>query len=212
MAKLYLVRHGETDYNKTFRFQGQTDIPLNETGLDQARQVGEHFRDIPLAAVYSSSLKRAFSTAEAIAEPKGLTPVACDEFMELNFGKWEGMHSQVIAEEYAEDWEAYFRHPGSYQIPGGESMRQVQERSYARLKEILAAHPEGDVAVVAHGGIIRVLVCTLLGMDLDRVWNIHVANSSTTCFYYWGESYTLEYANMNYYLKQPGMEVNFKAR
>ena len=96
MAKLYLVRHGETDYNNTMRFQGQTDIPLNQTGVEQAEKLAAFFKDIPLDAVYSSSLQRAGKTAEIIAEAKGLEPVSLDALKEMSFGIWENMNSSDI--------------------------------------------------------------------------------------------------------------------
>lgn len=200
MAKLYLVRHGETDFNKTLRFQGQTDVPLNEKGKEQAQKMATYFRNIPLTAIYSSSLQRAYSTAEILGSVKNLAPVKVDSFREINFGQWEGGHSTVIKEQYGSVWQDFFKNPAIAKAPGGESMGDLQNRAFPALQKILASHPEGDVAVVAHGGIIRVLMCSMLGLDVNRTWHLHVANAATTCFYYWGDSYTLEYANLDHYL------------
>ncbi|HAY61810.1 MAG: alpha-ribazole phosphatase [Acidaminococcaceae bacterium] len=207
MAKLYLIRHGETEYNTTYRFQGQSDIPLNKNGKRQAGRLAAFFRGIPLDAIYCSSLGRARETAETIAKAKGLTPVALDAFQELRFGKWEGMTGQDIQKQYAKEWKDFFANPANTIVPGGESMNDVQQRAYPALRKILEKYPQGDVALVAHGGILRVLICTMLGVDLNRTWHLHVGNASTTCFYYWGNSYTLEYANMTYYLGEPSLEL-----
>lgn len=207
MAKLYLVRHGETEYNHSFRFQGQTDVPLNEAGRAQAEKVGAFFKTIPLAALYCSSLQRARTTAEAIGREKKLEPVALDVFREIDFGRWEGQNSSALQETYGDEWKNFFAAPADTRVPGGESMKDVQLRAYPALQKILEAHPDGDVALVAHGGIIRVLFCAMLGIDLNRMWHLHVGNASTTCFYYWGRSYTLEYANVNYYLDALSLEV-----
>ena len=116
MAKLYLVRHGETDFNKTLRFQGQTDVPLNEKGKEQAQKMAAYFRNIPLAAIYSSSLQRAYSTAEILGSVKNLAPVRVDSFREINFGQWEGGHSTVIKEQYGSVWEDFFKNPANTSV------------------------------------------------------------------------------------------------
>ncbi len=199
MAKLYLIRHGETDYNNALRFQGQTDIPLNQKGIEQAEKAADFFRDIPLQAIYTSTLIRAKTTAEIIAGVKGMDVQETDALREMSFGIWENMNSKDIQKKYAKEWKDFFASPARTTIPQGESMLDVQKRAYPTVQEILDRYPEGDVAFVAHGGIIRVLMCTMLGLDLNRAWHLHVGNASITCFYYWGRSYTLDFANLTRY-------------
>ena len=199
MAKLYLIRHGETDYNNTMRFQGQIDIPLNRKGIEQAEKVADFLKDIPLQAIYTSSLQRARTTAEIIGRVKKIEPQETDALREMSFGIWENMNSKDIQKKYAKEWKDFFASPASTTIPKGESMSDVQKRAYPVVQQILDEHPEGDVAFVAHGGIIRVLICTMLGLDLNRAWHLHVGNASVTCFYYWGRSYTMDYANLTQY-------------
>ncbi|MBR4907912.1 MAG: alpha-ribazole phosphatase [Acidaminococcaceae bacterium] len=199
MAKLYLIRHGETDYNNALRFQGQTDIPLNQKGIEQAEKVARFLKDVPLQAIYTSSLQRARTTAEIIGRAKGLEPQTTDALREMSFGIWENMNSKNIQKKYAKEWKDFFASPAKTKIPEGESMSEVQQRAYPEVQRILDQYPEGDVAFVAHGGIIRVLICTMLGLDLNRSWHLHVGNASITCFYYWGRSYTLDYSNLTQY-------------
>ncbi len=199
MAKLYLIRHGETDYNSELRFQGQIDIPLNWKGIEQAEKVADFLKDIPLQVIYTSTLQRARTTAEIIGKAKGIKPQETDALREMSFGIWENLNSKDIQKNYAKEWKDFFASPASTKIPKGESMSDVQKRAYPVVQQILDEHPEGDVAFVAHGGIIRVLICTMLGLDLNRAWHVHVGNASITCFYYWGRSYTLDYANLTQY-------------
>ena len=199
ITEFIVVRHGETDYNNSLRFQGQIDIPLNQKGIEQAEKVAGFLKDIPLQAIYSSSLKRARTTAEIIGRVKGIEPQTTDALREMSFGIWENMNSSDIQKKYAKEWKDFFASPASTKIPQGESMSDVQKRAYPVVQQILDQYPEGDVAFVAHGGIIRVLICTMLGLDLNRAWHLHVGNASVTCFYYWGRSYTLDYANLTQY-------------
>ena len=199
MAKLYLIRHGETDYNSELRFQGQIDIPLNWKGIEQAEKVADFLKDIPLQVIYTSTLQRARTTAEIIGKAKGIKPQETDALREMSIGIWENLNSKDIQKNYAKEWKDFFASPASTKIPKGESMSDVQKRAYPVVQQILDEHPEGDVAFVAHGGIIRVLICTMLGLDLNRAWHLHVGNASITCFYYWGRSYTLDYANLTQY-------------
>ena len=116
MAKLYLIRHGETDYNNAMRFQGRTDILLNQKGIEQAEKAAEFFRDIPLQAIYTSSLKRARTTAEIIGKVKGLEPQATDALQEMSFGIWENMNSKDIQKKYAKEWKDFFASPATTTI------------------------------------------------------------------------------------------------
>ena len=152
-----------------------------------------------MQAIYTSTLIRAKTTAEIIAGVKGMDVQETDALREMSFGIWENMNSKDIQKKYAKEWKDFFASPARTTIPQGESMLDVQKRAYPTVQEILDRYPEGDVAFVAHGGIIRVLMCTMLGLDLNRAWHLHVGNASITCFYYWGRSYTLDYANLTRY-------------
>ena len=140
MAKLYLIRHGETDYNNAMRFQGRTDILLNQKGIEQAEKAAEFFRDIPLQAIYTSSLKRARTTAEIIGKVKGLEPQATDALQEMSFGIWENMNSKDIQKKYAKEWKDFFASPATTTIPQGEcACRECVHNLFLLLGPVLHA-------------------------------------------------------------------------
>ena len=186
MGRLYLIRHGETDSNKSFRFQGQTDIELNEKGLAQAELLAEHFKNIRLDAVYSSSLTRARQTAAPLAAVHGLEVQPVEDIKEIAFGEWD----------------EFFKNPALCHVPGGENFTDVAARVEPFFKRCLAEMDEKDIAVVSHGGIIRVLLCLFLGVDLNKIWNFSVGNCSTTTLAKWrGYNTVLECTNETYYLR-----------
>lgn len=200
MRKIYLVRHGETAYNDSMRIQGQSDIPLNEKGLQQAREVGAFFKNAKLAGVCSSPLVRAHRTAEEIAKWHNLPVYTLEDLKEISFGEWEGHSCPEIDALKPHSWEDFFEHPAYNLIPGGESLDQVKKRVLHALKVALQEYSEGDLVLAAHGGAIKVLICSLLGMDLDNIWRIRVLNASTTCFSLYKDKFSLEYTNLHYYL------------
>lgn len=143
---LYLVRHGETDWNRARRIQGSTDIPLNETGREQARAAGRLLARRKWDAVYASPLSRAFETAAIIAREVGAdTPVAVEALVERHYGEAEGL----------EDIELNRRFPGDTPVPGRETRTAVVERVIPALIELAEQHPEQSIIVVSHGGVIR---------------------------------------------------------
>ncbi len=144
---ILLVRHGETDWNRERRVQGHADRPLNEHGRAQAAALADELADEPLDAVYSSDLARAYETARAVAERHGLEVTVARELRERNFGTWEGLL----------DTEILARFPEAHEGPWGddETQEQMSERVAAALERIAAAHPGGQVLVVAHGGPLR---------------------------------------------------------
>ena len=202
MGRLYLIRHGETDSNKCFRFQGQTDIELNANGRQQAEMLAEHFKNIPLDAVYCSSLKRARQTAGPLAKTHGLEVQPVDAIKEIAFGEWEGLTFDEINAKGLGQVDEFFKNPGLCQVPGGENFTAVAARVEPFFKECLKLMDEKDIAVVSHGGIIRVLLCLFLGVDLNNIWSFSVANCSTTTLAKWrGYNTVLESTNAHYYLR-----------
>ncbi len=202
MGRLYLIRHGETDSNKDFRFQGQTDIELNDKGRKQAQLLAQHFKDIRLDAVYCSSLKRARCTAQPLAELHGFAVQPVDDIKEIAFGEWEGLSYDEINSKGLGQIDEFFKNPALCHVPGGENFSDVAARVEPFFKHCLAEMEKKDIAVVSHGGIIRVLLCLFLGLDMNKIWNFSVGNCSTTTLAKWrGYSTVLESTNATYYLR-----------
>lgn len=151
MTDLYLVRHGETDWNRARRIQGLTDIPLNDTGRQQARLTGMLLTRRPITKVYASPLGRARETAQIIAEALGLdSPELRDAFVERDYGAAEGMDFHEID----------VRYPSGTEVPGRESRDAVAARVVPALQAVAAEHPGESIVVVSHGGAIRAALMT----------------------------------------------------
>ena len=165
ITRIFLVRHGETEWNATRRAQGQADVPLNDAGRRQASGAAAQLDGVELSAVYSSDLSRALDTARPIAEARGLSVEIDPAFREIDQGEWEGLVTEEIHRRWPELW-GPARHWS--QRPGGESPEQVQKRALEGLARIVEHHPQGQVAVVSHGGTIRWLAAHALGYDMEE--------------------------------------------
>lgn len=151
MTELYLVRHGETDWNAARRIQGRTDIPLNETGRSQARAAGELLARRRWDAVYASPLDRAFETARIIADRVGVDEVTLvDELVERDYGDAEGLDYETIDANF----------PEGTLVPGQETRQQVADRVVPALVALAEKHPGEKLLVVSHGGAIRSVLQT----------------------------------------------------
>lgn len=179
-TRIYLVRHGETTWNRERRCQGVSDIPLSDTGIQQAECLSAALAHAPLSAVYASDLVRARHTAEIIAAPHKL-PVSCDaRLRELNQGRLEGSDLNNLLSEHPELLREWLKTPADVTMPGGESMRALQARASRALEEIIAHHQEQSVAVIAHNLCNLSLVCRLIGLDLNLFRSIRMDNASIT--------------------------------
>lgn len=160
---LYLVRHGETDWNRDRRIQGSTDIPLNDTGREQARATGRLLASRHWDAVIASPLSRAFETGAIIAEELGLPrPATDDDLVERQYGEAEGLDYRRMAERF----------PGDTPVPGRESREEVLARVMPALVAIAQSHEDEAVIVVSHGGVIRsVLSAVDPGRDHPAITN-----------------------------------------
>ena len=202
MKKIYLIRHGQTAANNGKMFQGSLDYSLNPSGLAQAQKLGEYFADIHLDAIYSSPMLRARMTAAAIATRKNMAYRTVSGLEEANFGQWEGMTFDEIYQRWPEQMDKFFMEPASWQPPGGESFAMVQQRALAAFQQILDRSEEGSaVAIVSHGGIVRVQLSHILGMPLDNMWRLSAHNVSVTSLSEWDGNYIVDTINDYHFLK-----------
>jgi len=177
LTRIYLIRHAETTWNAEGRLQGTLDAPLSERGQRQAENLVEALRQVPFAAVYSSPLERAYGTARALAEAHGLTTIAIEAFREMNQGEWEGRRVDEVAAEYGESLKMWRDSPAETRLPGGESLAEVAKRAAAAFGDVAARHPGGTIAIVAHGGVNKTILLTLLGAPLAHHWRLRQGNA-----------------------------------
>jgi len=175
---VYLVRHGETVWNKERRFQGVTDVPLSDRGRWQAARLARRFRHTGLSAIYSSDLSRAYETARIIAEPHGLEVRIMPEFREMNFGEWEGLSASEISEGYGSLYEDWLADPGAVPPPGGESLESVLSRALQGLQRLVLLHEDQEILVVTHGAVLMALGCHVNGEPFASFWRYYQANSA----------------------------------
>lgn len=177
ITRICLVRHGETEWNTERRIQGQIDIALNPTGLDQATAVGSWLRNAGIVALYSSDLKRAWATAQAIGAALGLSPVAVPEMRERRYGIFEGLTYDEARARFPEGYAAFARRDADYSFDRGESLKQMAARVTGKLEEIAAAHPRQNVAVVLHGGVLDIVNHFVRGNPLEMPRDFLIPNA-----------------------------------
>jgi len=177
--ELWLIRHGQTDWNLIGRWQGQTrHAPgLNDTGRAQALAVRNQLKDANFSAIYSSDLLRARQTAELIAEPLGLTVVLEPRLREINLGAWEGMFSGEIEAQYSRELTERVRDPFNTRAPQGESPSDMMERVVVAVNDIAEEHTDESVIIVSHGVSLAIIICHTQGLPLNEVYE-HVPENA----------------------------------
>ena len=167
MTQLICIRHGETDWNRQQRFQGQIDVPLNATGLAQAQRLATHLAAEPPDLLFSSDLQRARQTAQPLATAWGLPVTPVPGLREQSFGMLEGLDVPTIQREHPTLWQDWLLHHGDFALPRGESLRQFHTRVLATVHELAEQSAGLRVAVVTHGGVLDMLWRTCNGPSLD---------------------------------------------
>lgn len=158
-CNLLLIRHGETEWNREGRYQGHADPPLSPSGSEQARRVARACAGLELQAVCSSDLRRALQTAAPVAAAHRLPITADPRLRELNFGDWDGRLAQDVIDGNPAAWNAWYADPVQIAPPGGETAEALWQRFYGgALAEIRRRFPRGTVAVITHGGPLRLLL------------------------------------------------------
>lgn len=230
VTTLYLIRHGETEGADVKRYKGSIDVPLSDKGIVQIRKTADFvFRHLKISeeakkrsylndihtpysdnsgapalnAVYCSDLSRAIKSAEIVAEPYGLSPIANPAFRERNFGVWEGMSFPEIKEQYPSEFEAWASDPVRFSPVGGESTADMNDRVMPALNEILfkgtvpdlrteqsgvvesGLSPAQNIALVAHGGVNRIILCNIMGVPLENVFRVEQDFAAVNIIEFW---------------------------
>jgi broad specificity phosphatase PhoE len=180
-VKLFLVRHGETEWNKLGRFQGQNDNSLNELGLAQARDTARAALSWKPAALYSSPLYRTMQVAEEISRLVGLSVIPDPRLKELDLGELEGVTGEEMRTGWPKVYQTWRNDPQTVMMPGGESLVQLQERIWQALQSLENAYYQGDVIVmVSHNFAIRALCGKLLGLPLSHFHRMYLSLGSVS--------------------------------
>jgi len=165
---LYFVRHGETTYSRSGGYCGDLDAELTENGIKMAEAFATAHKTIDWAAVYVSPMKRTIATAKPLCDAIGLEMQLRDGLKEIRYGEWEGLTQEHVKEHYADDYIRWLAEPAWNAPPGGETSVQIASRASLVVAEIEQKHKTGNVLVVSHKATIRIILCSLLGIDLGR--------------------------------------------
>ncbi len=177
MAKLILVRHGETDWNVEGRYQGQADPPLNSQGLQQARSLAKKLKGRDLELLVSSPLRRAAQTARILAEKLKLPVFFDNRLMEIHQGDWQTLLRSEIEQLYPELFHRWETEPWQVTPPNGENMFQVQQRVNAFLDELLLNHPDACIGIVTHRIPIALIKLRYQDLQTNIVRSLHLPNT-----------------------------------
>ncbi len=174
MSRLLLVRHGQTERNSAQRYWGRTDVKLSPAGIRQAERLRDRLAEAPLSAVYSSDLRRASATAEIIASRHDVAVTTCPELREIDFGGIEGLTFDEARQLYPEVVRLWAEQSPKLKYPAGDSITEFSNRVISFVPR-LAKHTEQEtVLIVAHSGVLRTLLCQLLGMETRHLWQIRL--------------------------------------
>ena len=174
VTRIIAIRHGETAWNVDTRIQGHLDIPLNDTGLWQARQLARALADEPVAAIYTSDLQRARATAQAVADTTGAPLTPEPDLRERSFGHFQGRTFAQIEAELPEDALRWRKRDPHYAPEGGESLTSLRTRIDNTVHRLAARHPGELVVLVAHGGVLDVIYRLATGQEIQapRTWQL----------------------------------------
>ena len=200
MLRLWLGRHGETEWNLEGRYQGQVDTALSARGRRQGEALARALDDAVLDAVIASPLSRAVETAAGAARRHGLTVVTDPRWTEINHGEWEGMYSTDIARTDGARLEAWHQAPETVTMPGGESLADVRARVVDALADVTVRYDGQTILVVAHDAVNKVLLAEILGLTPAHFWRFKQDNGCLNLLEYGSGSWRIVTLNATSHL------------
>jgi len=199
---IFLIRHGNTEFNKKKIFRGHYDVPLDEIGMKQAEKTGKFLKEIDFDIIYSSPLSRAYKTAEIIKEyqSKDVKVIKEEGFTDLNFGDWEGKGYDEVNSLYPEIFNLWLSDPYKVTIPNGEMMLDAQRRSWKTLKKIVTGSPDSVITIVTHRIITKLLISKMLGINKSGFWKINQDPCCINIFEYNYGTFFVSKLNYNFHI------------
>lgn len=191
-TQVFLVRHGETEWNLVGKMQGHSDSPLTAVGIAQADALADGMKNQKFSALYSSDLVRAYETARRIATKNHLTIITDNRLRERNLGIFQGLDKQGIAVQFPDEYQQYITDGANYVVPNGESGQQFFDRCVICLTELAQKHPGERILVVTHGGVLANLFKSTVGLSVASPRRFAVLNTSINVFAYHNGMWTLE--------------------
>ncbi len=170
MAKIYITRHGETEWNKAKKFQGHLDSKLTDKGRTQAMWLRDHLVDTHFDAVYASPSSRAYDTAVIVTGDRDLPVQKVDKLMEINMGIMEAKTYEEVETNHNKLFHDFWKNPQTYEPEGGETYHELTERAVASIEEIAAKHRGQNVLVVTHGGTLKAIITHYENIPLKDLW------------------------------------------
>ncbi|MBN1486352.1 MAG: alpha-ribazole phosphatase [Anaerolineae bacterium] len=201
MLRLLLTRHGLTEWNVEQRHQGDTDVPLNDTGRNQAKALARRLAQEKVDIIYTSDLSRARETAQEVARLKPVPLYADKRLRELAFGEWQGLTHDQIVQRDPELWQAWLNDRMNNCAPGGETLAEFAERTRSLLTELIAKHQDQTALLVAHGGNVSVMLCLLLNLSPQSYWQFRVRNTSLSELLLYDKGAIIQYLNDTHHLR-----------
>lgn len=166
--RLYFLRHGETTFSQTGGYCGATDVDLTASGQAMAEAFADTYKSLSWEAIYCSPMKRTQATAAPIVQATDVAPQLRDGLKEINYGDWEGRTQEDVKETLCEDYYAWMTEPSWNPPTGGETAVEISNRAMAVIAEIEETYTDGNVLIVSHKATLRIILCSLLGIDLGR--------------------------------------------
>ncbi len=206
-SRILLFRHGETANSKEVCFNGHYDVGLSEKGRKQFQHWAEILKKEKFQAIYSSDLQRTRNSAQLIANEFGLETISYPELRELSFGTWEGMSVSEVEATYPGQMKERMQSVAAFQADGGETYPQLQARVIPRYEEIVARHPNGQIVMVCHGGVNRVILSHLLGIPIDKIFRIHQDYAALNIIQYYEKEPVIEYIGNAELFSSQGDEI-----
>lgn len=213
MAQFILVRHGQTAWNRVERFRGRADVPLNETGLAEAKATGRRVAaEWQPSAIYSSPLSRALKTAEAIAGHYNLPVQVHPDLIDFDYGEWQGLRPDEVKALWPDIHDAWFNRPESARIPGGETLDDLRKRGMAVVEELTARLADQTIVLVGHTAINRIILLGVLGPGNEHFWRLRQDNCAINLFEAQDGLFTLASLNDTFHLHRDSPYLDMSGR
>jgi broad specificity phosphatase PhoE len=203
---IFLVRHGETEFNRLGVFRGRFEVELNSGGRKQAGEIAEALRGEGIEFLLASPLGRATETAAIIARELGIEYRVDEAFNNINLGSWQGVPKERVMKDYPDLWKRWTAEPERMRVPGGETVEEVRERAFRRL-EALVGEEGGNFGIVTHRSVLKGLAASILNVPPPWFWKFYMDNAAFSVFEHDASGFVLTRWNSNAHLSEMVEEV-----